>query len=184
MPGDCVGVGREMEWPDLDRLAWTADHFDKVAAVIKGGGCGRRAAQAKNWAGIAGRKKRWVSDRQGRGQQQRRESKAVLKMYIKAGTLVEIERAMTASRREKKNVFIEVAHQGLILPSLLLNLTFDLTCTGPHLASLPIEVRAGQVGLPLPCPSPCPTLAVKVGQTSRPVVRKPSGAAAMELPGP
>jgi hypothetical protein len=101
MPGDCFGVVAKWEWPDLT-VGMTADHYDKVAAVIKGG-VWKASSQAKNWAGIA------VAEALGldvKDEDNKAKIKAVLKMYIKAGTLVEIERH-DSERREKK-MFIEV----------------------------------------------------------------------------
>ena len=80
----------------------TADHYDKVAAVIKGG-VWKASSQAKNWAGIAVAKALGLDVK---GENDKATIKAVLKMYLKAGTLVEVER-YDGERREKK-MFIEV----------------------------------------------------------------------------
>jgi hypothetical protein len=101
MPGDCVGVVAKWEWPDLT-VGMTADHYDKVAAVIKGG-VWKASSQAKNWAGIAVAKALGLDVK---GENDKATIKAVLKMYLKAGTLVEVER-YDGERREKK-MFIEV----------------------------------------------------------------------------
>jgi 3D (Asp-Asp-Asp) domain-containing protein len=101
LPGDEVGVVTRWEWPDLT-AGMTAADYDKVAAVIKGGKW-KESVQATNWAGKA------VAEALGldvKDEDDKAKIKAALKMYIKAGTLVVVERYDT-ERREKK-MFIEV----------------------------------------------------------------------------
>jgi AAA domain len=101
MPGDCVGVVAKWKWPDLT-VGMTADDYDKIAAAIKGGAW-KASSQAKNWAGVAVAE---ALDLDAKDEDDKAKIKAALKMYLKAGTLVEVER-YDSERRENK-MFIEV----------------------------------------------------------------------------
>jgi hypothetical protein len=101
MPGDSVGVVIRWNWPDLT-AGMTAADYDKVAAVIRGGKW-KANVQAKNWVGYA------VAEALGldaKDPDDKAKIKAALKMYLKAGTLVEVER--NDSERREKKTFIEV----------------------------------------------------------------------------
>src|SRR5712664_1187291 len=101
LPGDEVGVVTRWEWPDLT-AGMTAADYDKVAAVIKGGKW-KASAQATNWAGYAVAE---ALDLDVKDEDDKTKIKAALKMYLKHGTLVVVERYDTGRREPKK--FIEV----------------------------------------------------------------------------
>jgi AAA domain len=100
MDGDSVGVVTEWQWPDMTAGMTPAD-YDRVAAEIRGGEW-RDNVQAKNWAGKA------IADALGLDLEKptdRGKVKAALKMYLKAGSLIVVERR--DEQRKSKN-FIEV----------------------------------------------------------------------------
>jgi hypothetical protein len=104
LPGDSVGVVTRWDWPDLT-VGMTAADYDKVAARIRGGKW-KASIQAKNWAGNA------IAEALGldvKDADDKAKIKAALKMYLKAGTLVEVER-IDGDRREMKT-FIEVSEK-------------------------------------------------------------------------
>jgi hypothetical protein len=101
LPGDSVGVVTEWEWPDAT-AGMTAADYDKVVAEVRGGKW-KESIQAKNWVGVA------IAEALGLDLDvpaDKAKVKAALKMYLKAGTLVVVQRVDEDQRRPKN--FVEV----------------------------------------------------------------------------
>jgi hypothetical protein len=99
--GDSVGVVNKWEWPDY--LAdVTGAHFEKAATAIRAGRW-RENSQAKDWVGYAIAR---ALDLDLNDRADKASVAAMIAMWVKAGSLVVVERA--TEKRELKN-FIEVA---------------------------------------------------------------------------
>jgi hypothetical protein len=101
LPGDSVGVVTRWEWPDAT-AGMTAADYDKVVAEIRGGKW-KESIQAKNWVGVA------IAEALGLDLDvpaDKAKVKAALKMYLKAKTLVVVDRMDEEQRKLKK--FVEV----------------------------------------------------------------------------
>jgi hypothetical protein len=101
LPGDSVGVVIEWDWPDAT-AGMTAADYDKVVAEVNDGKW-RASIQANDWVGVAIAN---ALDLDLDKPADKAKVKAALKMYLEAGTLVEVQRKEGDQRKLKK--FIEV----------------------------------------------------------------------------